>query len=411
MTACYRAIFLLAALWPGLCQGQAKISIEGEMGPELDTNANRIQSIVVPCPPGASCTNGECLRDSDGSPTGDSCIEGGEEPVTAGLLRVTLSGRYQARLGRHAVSAMYAGGGKLFLSDEARSADEMVHRLNVGWAVLLPSPAVLSLEGAYYDAYQRDSQRDFRTGAAVARLTLGRRGAGLAATASAGYRGLQYKPVEDYSFQGPTAGLDLAATLTRGKAEDLVDWNLSLSYAVGHRRFSGHAEGTPEPCPGRPEDVCNQLSETGRGDLNHVVRAEVNYLGNADASLWYSLELNQSNSYGETFSRHILGLKFTTLVAWGVFLTAKGVLQFSQFRDPYLISRIPNETFLTIEDENRSRLILQLARDLSSQVSINLRYGFYVNESITQEGQAGSVLIPAFLRQTLFLGLRMEWGS
>jgi len=394
--------------------GSAGVMLEAELGPELDTNANRVQSIHVPCPAGQTCVAGVCQPVGCSGAScegGDSCIEGGEEAVVAGLMRLTASGRFQLRLGRHALSAVLAAGGKLFLSNDARTADEIVQRLNLGWAALLPSSAVLSVEGSFYDAYQRESVRDFRTGGAVARLSLGRPAGGLGVMASGGYRALQYKPLADYSFQGPTAAIDLSSTLTRGAVGEQVDWNLTLGYSVGYRRFSGAAEGIPQPCPGRPEDICNQPSDADREDLNHLFHLEINYLGNADATLSYGLELNQSNSHGETFQRHVLGIKFTAPLFQGIFFTAKGVLQFSQFRDPYLISRVPNQTFVTIEDENRSRLLLQLARDLTPRISLNLRYGFYVNESVTPGTGDAQVRIPPFMRQTLFVGLRVQWDS
>ena len=389
----------------------ARVEVTAEAGPELDTNAHRVQPIVVPCPPGSTCVSGRCMTTGN-VPTGETCITSPEDPLMAGLLRITATLRYSLRLGeRHAFSVGYGGGGKVFLGDDAREADELVHRGNLGWASQLPRGGVLSVEGSFYDAYQRESIRDFRTGAGLARLTLGERRGGLAVSTSVGYRALEYKPIHDYDFHGPLAGMELASSLQSGDVDDQVDWGLHLSYWVGLRQFSGVAEGVPLPCPDRPNDLCNQPTTSGREDLNHLVRAEVGYLGNADASLWYTLEVNRSNSHGETFSRHIIGLRFTAPLVWGIFFTTKGVLQFSRFRDPYLISRIPNETFVTIEDENRSRLVLQLARDLTSFLSLNLRYSLYVNESVTQAATDMAVRIPDFRRQTLFLGLRVEYSS
>lgn len=400
-------MLVLVLAWPGVTAARSlTVGITGEAGPELDTNANRIQPIVIPCPPGEACLNGVC----EGS--GDSCLVDPEDPVVAGLFRVTGTGSIQLRLGKHALTAAYGGGGKLFLDDAARGADEVVHRASGGWAALLPS-SVLSLEGTYYDAYQRSSQRDFRTGSGLARMSLGRRAEGLSVSGAVGYRGLQYKPLDDYSFRGPVAGLELESALTRETAVEVVDWSFSLSYWLGVREFTGTAEGPPLPCAGRPQDLCNQPSETGRQDLNHVLHAGVDYLGNAEAGIWYSLEVNQSNSHGETFTRQVVGLKFTTGLGAGLFLTTKGVLQFSRFRDPYLISRIRTESFteaISIEDENRSRIIVQLARELTSRISLDLRYALYVGESVTQAVESRAAQVPGFLRQTVFLGLRMEYS-
>jgi hypothetical protein len=403
-------ILVQAAVFTLSYPADARVEVTAEAGPELDTNAHRVQPIVLPCPAGYTCENGKCV-DSTGAGN-DSCVTTPEDPLLAGLFRITANFRYGHRWGEHGFSIGYGGGGKVFLADDAREADELVHRGRLGWASRLPRGGVLSFEGSFYDAYQRESIRDFRTGAGLARLALGRRESGLIVTTSVGYRGLQYKPIDDYNFHGPQAGVDLSSLLQSGGEDDQVDWALNLSYWLGLRQFSGVAEGVPLPCPGADATtLCNQPTTSSREDLNHLLRAEVNYLGNADASLWYTLEVNQSNSHGETFSRHIIGLKFTAPLYWGIFFTTKGVLQFSRFRDPYLISRIPNETFVTIEDENRSRLILQLARDLNQYLSLNLRYSLYVNESVTQADTETAVRIPDFRRQTVFLGLRVEYSS
>jgi hypothetical protein len=379
------------ALWmvigPAAVHAAPRLFATAEVGPELDTNAHRIQPIFVKVKEGEN-TVGEYTTAED-------------DPVRAGLLRVTASGRLIWQLGsRHMLSAAYGGGGKVFFSDDARSADELVHEGSLGWGVQLP-PGVLSLEGSFYDGYQRTSERDFRTGTGLVRLAIGQRVGGLAAAVAAGYRGLQYKPAADYSFHGPVAGVDLSSALTSGPADELVEWNLSLSYWLGHRQFEGEA------------GVLTGTSDTPREDLIHLLRAEVNYLGNADASLWYSVEVNQSNSYAEGFIRHTIGLKFTSRLVWGLYLTAKGAVQLSWFRDPGVVST----DFLAVEDENRTRLVLQLARDLTPALSVLVRYGLYVNESVTPvdlpypaEVEVEIEAIPAYLRQTLFVGLRLELG-
>lgn len=395
---------------PGLAA--IELHLEAEAGPELDTNANRVQPLIVPCPAGQSCVAGQCRKDSC---TGAACATGlpctsadAESAVLAGLLRLTALGRIAYRVGdRHLLSAAYGGGGKVFLGDEARSADELVQQAAAAWAVRV-ARTLISLEGTYYDAFQRESQRDFRTGGGQVRATFGL--GALSLTGSAGYRGLEYKPFPDYSFHGPSLGVELSRAFSLGSGADVVDWNLLGSYTVAARQYRGLAQGTPEPCPGRPEDLCNRWAGTRHQDLNHLLRAEVNYLGNLDATLFYSLEANQSNSHGETFVRHAVGLAFTARLVWSIFATAKGVLQFSRFADPFVVSRISTETFISIEDENRSRLAFQLARDVAPGLAVNLRYSLFVNESLsTAEGEREASM-PAFLRHTLFAGLRLEYG-
>lgn len=138
-----------------------------------------------------------------------------------------------------------------------------------------------------------------------------------------------------------------------------------------------------------------------------MLRAEVAYLGNADVAIWYGLEINQSNSYGWGYARHIVGIRFTTRLVWEVFLTVKGVLQFSRFNDPLTINlQSPEE----IDSENRSRLAIQLSRELSQRWSVVLRNGIYLNESSDKERRVqGQAYLQPYFRLTLFAGVRFEY--
>jgi hypothetical protein len=409
------------ALFPHMtAQARTDLSLSVEAGPELDTNAHRIQPLIIRCNPGEICKNGVCCTDDITCDTCRACTvdEQGqvEEPLTAGLMRLSGSARLVVRAAdRHVISLGLSGGGKAFMSDEAGTADEVVQRADLGWGVQLSS-LLFSVSGTYYDAFQRLSQRDFRTGTGLARLTLGREGLPITVSSYAGYRGFHYKPLSSFSFHALTGGLELRSQLTSGPADELVEWNLSLSYTVASRYFDGGALGLPERELG---DVCGLWQplekDPGREDLNHVLRAEVRYLGNAEVSLWYLLELNQSNSYGESFTRHALGLRFTTPLAWELFLTVKGVLQFSSFVDPFFSSPTANvnlqtpEGLFTIDDENRSRLELILSRDLTERLALMVRYGLYVNESISHTRLPQLAELKGFKRQTFFTGLRFEY--
>jgi hypothetical protein len=262
---------------------------------------------------------------------------------------------------------------------------------------------VLALLGSYYDAYQRDSLRDFRTGTAGARLGLRIRGP-VRPALRIGYRGLQYKPLEDYNFHALRGGFDLSAALVSGEPDAPVDWNLALTYTAALRSFTGNLVGVPAEASADARPI----KEGDRQDLSQLLRLSVSYLGNADASLWYVLEHNQSNSYGETFTRHALGLKFTHQLFWEAYLTVKGVLQLSSFDDPFLISQTSTTSFVSIEDENRSRLIVQLSRDITANIAVALRYSLYVNESVSHQELPQSEDISPFMRQTLFGGVRFE---
>jgi hypothetical protein len=386
---------------PEPCAAAPAWHVTAELGPELDTNATRV------------------LKDRD-------------PQVTSGLVRMTARGRVELRPGqRHLLLLEYGGGGKYFWLEDARPADELVQLANVQWAVRLPG-VMLWLVGTYYDAFQRQSARDFRTGLGQLRLELTQRGLAPRALFHAGYRGLQYKPddgdldrtqcagqfaaqapgCDKYSFHGPQGGLHLQWALTSGRGDALVDWSLELAYAAAYRAYAGLLRGQGERCPAGVGSICFYYADRRRQDLHQRLGAEVAYLGNAVAHFWYNVQFNTSNSFGATFVRHVIGIKFTADLVWEMFFTAKGVLQISNFRDPYYVTQANDQSFVDFEEENRSSVLVQLARGLGRNWSLHLRYALYINESSSGgESAAGAPYIPAYIRHTLLLGARLEYGS
>jgi hypothetical protein len=320
-------------------------------------------------------------------------------------MRITGSGSVRLRSSRHVLALDAGGGGKVFWRDTARAADEAVYHGDAAWGVRGGSGGAW-LSASIYDAYQRESTRDFRTEGLTLQYTVdGPASTRLGALVS--YRGLQYKPDDRYNFHGPLGGVSLDWRLTSGRGDAVVDWTVRLQYSVAARFFAGSAIAVPSRC-NLLAVLCTE--DARRQDLNHQARAEVQYLGNADAALFYSVEFNRSNSYGESYQRHAIGLKFTASLFAGIYLTAKGVLQLSRFRDPYLVSEVSNVSFVSIDDENRSSLVLQLARDLAEHWTLNLRYSLFVNES----GAAAAtdpLAVGDFFRQTVFFGVRFEYGK
>lgn len=400
-------VLLLLAAAPDAA-GKVRLGVTAELGPELDTNSTRVQSL------GSASAN--------------------PAAVSSGLLRLTARADLRLALaGRHLLHLGYGGGGKWFWDDAARGADELVQHADLGWAVNLGG-VQLRLAGAYYDAYQRSSTRDLRLGSGTLTLGTVHRPSRLQLLFSAGYRGLQYKPdlpradadclerpraeCARYSQQGPFAGLWLGWARQSGDPGYQVDWRLSLAYTATLRAYDALLRGPLEQCIDS-ETLgwqCTWYKAGHRSDLHHRVVARVDYLGNADASLWYQAEINHSNSYGETFVRHSIGIKFTAELIWQVTFTAKGILLLSRFSDPYSLSQsgsqTTSQTFIDIENENRSSMVLQLARDISEHFAVNLRYALYINETTALPPIRGLDLQwepPTFRRQTLFAGVRLNY--
>ncbi|MCC6747426.1 MAG: hypothetical protein IT371_07200 [Deltaproteobacteria bacterium] len=380
------AVPVLLAGAPERALGRGEYGAAVEAGPELDSNPRRLPQ------------------------------QGADSAQSAPLLRVTASGRAQVPLGdRFRLGAQLNGGGKVFFTEAGRPADEAVAGGQLEVTSRVRRALALAAAGSYYDAFQRQSERDFRTGSAFLRLHLSHPASATSGMLQLGYLGLRYKPVPDYSFHGLVGGVALTRELSSGREDEVVNWRLGVSYAATLRDYDGPLIGVRERCDPAPGALmlCNYPKEGSRYDVGQVLRAEVSYLGNAAATLWYSAELNHSNSYGESFVRQVLGLKFTTHLPWGLFFTVKGALQFSRFRDPYLTSQVATQTFVSIDDENRSNLVLHVGRDLWARWSVGLRYNLYVNESVSSGSPAAAATtrLPGFLRHTLFVGLRFEYES
>jgi hypothetical protein len=323
--------------------------------------------------------------------------------VMAGLGRLVLNGRLGwTPAPNHALSFWYGAGGKLFWDGDADQADEVLHYGGVGWSWALSRAFVFSLQGYHYDSYQQGSIQDFRTAAASTGLKWNRSSSGTSLAVGLGYRGFQYKPDDNYDFHSAKITANFLQKLTSGIRDTLVDWQLRADYRLAWRMYRDYQLLPPTLCPEGGPPICSMQTDIRRMDWNHLFRFGANYVGNAVASLWYSLEINQSNSYGKPYFRHAVGLSFTTPLLWEVYLSVKGVVQLSQFIDPYLILQTSGTDYTAVDDENRSSLVVQVSRDVIDDLTLLLRYGAFVNEASTVSG---------YLRHIWFLGIRYQLSS
>jgi hypothetical protein len=115
-----------------------------------------------------------------------------------------------------------------------------------------------------------------------------------------------------------------------------------------------------------------------RVDLFHAAAAVVTYTSERLLSARYELQLNDSNSYGQSLLRHRVEVGLTTETWADIFLTAKVVVHVNRSLDSILLSGDIG-TFLTIEDESRNGLILHLTRELTPAWTIEARVAFYAN--------------------------------
>jgi hypothetical protein len=337
-------------------------------------------------------------------------VDATTDPVVASPL-VRFGGRLRRawRSGqnrRAALAAVVAA--KLFAEAEGGSENVTALALDGTYDVGLPARrAVVTARGSYYDAFGVDAlgegpntARTFAVADGGGALTLAGPGSHRV-SAHGGWRHFRYKPDHDFDWNGPTYGLRYATALWRDEADgeaDATSVDVVASYRLERRGFQGGAfdngcaEGTPV------EPACFVPTGLSRIDLLHAAAAEITYTGDRMYSGRYEVQVNDSNSFGQSLVRHRFELTLTSELPAEIFATAKLIIQYNTFLDELLLARdVSALTFVSIEDENRNALVLHAARDVTATWTVEARYALFTNEFATEEVK--------FRRQTGYLGL------
>jgi hypothetical protein len=365
-----------------------------EAGSEFDTNIHRLE--VVECDPNdPSCTEPEIVS----------------APVARTGARLTASwkrpNRQRFRLAGSALAKTFV--------DEDVSEDVLVLSADgaYDWGIKSRG-AVFGVHASYYDTIPYElldatnvsaSSRDFRTGIANARLAVSGPD-NHRVIASAGYRVFEYKPDALHDWGGGQYGLRYKTVMWRGDPDvdlDAAYIDLNVGYRVERRGY-----GVPAIRNTCPEGVvaadCLGLARADRTDLNHSVAAELVYTSDRIYSGRYELQVNDSNSYGESLVRQRVELGFTSELPADLFLTAKATIQYLTFGDGLRLSgEDPGTLSFTIDDENRNSLTFHLTRDVTESWAIEGRYAAFTNEL------SSSLL--GYRRQLFYLGLVYADGS
>lgn len=344
---------------------------------------------------------------AEGGPAFDSNALRGwsDQPVTSGaLMRGLLRGQLDLRWSRHRLNLSGGAGAKAYIDQLARAADEAVAWVGLDWHRSVGESGSVGLLSSYYDAFVRAGGRDFRSGSALLTASVGDE---LRAQLHGGYEALEVKSATEFSYHSLVAGVRVLRDVVVGREDDAVGWRLALGYRLAVRDFRGQPYGGQEPCqtPNATQIFCSFPKSGSRQDLNHRLRLSVTYSGNMVASLWYGFELNRSNSFGETFVRQSVGVKFTAALAWRLDLTVSAILQFSRFADPFFVRPVVvNQDFVSSEDESRSQLFLQFTRDIGFNLAAVARLAVFFNETRDQGSDS-----PGFRRVVGFFGLRYSF--
>lgn len=354
------------------------------LGPEYDSNANR-----------AEVVSGNI--DSPDHATGSFLVR------TTGELHLA----WKSDINLLRVSA--GMGGKIFFNPAVFDQDVFALSLDAEDRVRATRFMSLAVVGDYYDAWQLAvapfRARDFRSGSAAGRIYFVDRLGEVAL--SGGYRGFQYKPDPYFDFQAGQATAYAVARLSFG-ANDEHEVDLAANYHVERRFFPGVVElldGT-QCLPGHPVlDTCLIAGSNNRSDWFHEGGVELTYVGPLLVALGYGLQLNLSNSFGQSLLRQLITLKLAYRLPWQLYATLKAQLLVTRYLDPVLLdTNISSQTFITIDDENRNAVIVDIERPIAGTgLAFDARYSVFTNE-----------LTPSpvsFLRQVVYVGLTYRVGA
>ncbi|HKE15112.1 MAG TPA: hypothetical protein VKB80_09625 [Kofleriaceae bacterium] len=359
-------------------------SLQLEAGSEYDSNVHRQER-----------REGEAV-DIDGAPL-----------VRLGV-RHRLSWR---RTGRERLTLASHGGLKLFTTDSGQTENVAVLAADGTYEWNLPSRgAVLGLIGSYYDAipYELSNHADplfyehrfFRTGMGEASFTLLGSG-GHRVSAVGGYRLFHYKPDPLLDWKGEHVGVIYQGTFWRGdpdRDDGAASVDVSAGYRVERRGYDDGARTSTCADEDSPATTCTGSTSLERADLNHSLALEAVYTGRRIYSARYELQVNDSNSFGETLVRQRLRLGFTTELFSDLYLTAEATALVYFYLDPLLVLRDDQTpTFVSIDEENRNSLSAHLSRPFGRSWALEGRYAIYSNEFTNQE--------LTFRRQTVYLGV------
>jgi hypothetical protein len=381
--SCARALSLIPLVFLGARAGAARAEdaseappdsehyqLRGELGVEYDSNAHRVEQ-------------------SAGS---------ANDVVGSFLERFVVSGQGAGQVAPdHTLAWSATAAGKIFDAPAARNENVAIAQSSLAWRTTIGPRTWLAPSGIYYEAFQSwapqydpaAERRDFRSLAPTVEFRTGL-GESVELGATGGYRWLLFKPDRDFDFNGPTAGVNLHWL---HDTETGSDWEARAGAALEHRGFAGPALigncGSDHlPCPG----------PAIRTDQFLMAQADVTRTGRVLLSLGYAFHYNDSNSFGETVTRHIAIARVAGALPLGLYLAARAELLFAFYRDQVPVALMTGgRPFVNIEDENRSSARVDLSRDIGDNLRALLRYTFYANELGNSAG--------TYRRHTLLLSL------
>ncbi len=312
----------------------------------------------------------------DSNPGRQEQVEGSAAPadVTAATALRLVSALDLALLtgGGHLLSVAVEGAGKRFLDPVVQDEDLLVVDGRFAADFALGERNRLALQLAHYDAFQRASvlpeARDFRSTSPSLRFEHRRDRARF--SGGAGWRWFVFKPERSYDFQSPTAFLSYWQSVSPPLEEPGAEWDWRLTASFEGRRFRSRRCVMGAACP-------PTVPADRRMDRFFAVTAEVNRTGEVLVGAGLAGQLNDSNSYGESLVRGAAYLRGVLLLPWELSLAGRAELVATRYADAVQVGRDPAGAFLSIEEEGRTTLRLELMRPFGPHLEAGLRYSFW----------------------------------
>jgi hypothetical protein len=204
-----------------------------------------------------------------------------------------------------------------------------------------------------------------------------------------GMRDFAYKPPTEplhlYDYYGPAASARMDFTLWQ-TADHTHSLDLVTTAAFEARTYSvfAYADACP-PSEARNDPECQAATTIARHDRAARAGAELTYSGREILQLGYQLELIDSNSFGNSFVRHRI-MASATFGVEKVYISLLAILQLDQYPDGLLLAEVlTNQSFTSIEDENRSSAQIHATRAVSKHWSVEARAAYWRNIGNTHD--------------------------
>jgi hypothetical protein len=339
-------------------------TVQAEGGAEIDSNVQRVE-------------------------TGPGLMT---DPIASSVGRLGAKLSHRGRVARGAYSLQMGSFARIVSSPDGQSESVALLAADLRWLRPLPNRPVsvgFAVFGA--DAIALDSSADilpecdgrrldrtFANAGADALLVM-RKGDDHSLTLGVGGRWFTFKPCEKFDWSGPSANVRLDSTLweAEGGTRSL---ELAVFGGVESRAYNDVALANACENGEMVEDPkdCSAATSLPRRDRYHRIGVELTWVSRVVAALGYTLSVTDTNSYGQSLVRHRINLSATTDLPLGLYGTVYATLQYDQYLDGLIVEKdLQNQTFTTLDDENRSSLQVRIARPITKALAIESRFAYW----------------------------------